>query len=59
MTLEVYNVLGQKIATLVDAKHAVGNYRVTWDGRDVPSGVYLYRLKTEGFIKTLKMVLMK
>ena len=49
VSLEVFNVLGQKLATLVDEKRAPGNYRVEWDGDGFPCGVYIYRMKTEAF----------
>jgi len=62
--LEVFNVLGQKIKTLVDENQSVGNKEVVWDGRNdageqVASGVYLYRLQAKDFVQTKKMVLMK
>jgi outer membrane protein assembly factor BamB len=59
LTLTVFNALGQEVVTLVDEKREAGNYRVTWDGSGFPSGVYFYRLETEGFAKTMKMLLMK
>ena len=59
VTLEVFNSLGQKIETLVDEKRGAGSYRINWYGEGFPSGVYFYRLKTEGFTKTMKMLLMK
>jgi len=65
VTLRVYNVAGQLIATLVDAVRAPGvMHRVEWDGHNaagqsVASGVYFYRLQTKGFTKTKKMVLLK
>jgi len=65
VTLRVYNVAGQLVATLVDGVRAPGiTHRVEWDGHNaagqsVASGVYFYRLQTEGFTKTKKMVLLK
>lgn len=64
VTLTVYNLLGQKVCTLVSTHQLAGQYQVQWNGRDdkgkkMPSGVYLYRLKTEGFNQILKMILMK
>ncbi|RKX70205.1 hypothetical protein DRP53_05795 [candidate division WOR-3 bacterium] len=44
--LNIYNCFGQKIETLVSGFQRAGNYRVCWDAKDVPSGVYFYRLKT-------------
>jgi hypothetical protein len=61
--LSVYNVLGQRIRTLISEKKTVGSYSVVWDGRDekgikVASGVYLYRLETERFVAAKKMVVL-
>jgi hypothetical protein len=62
--LEIFNLRGQRVATLVDRKEAAGYYSITWDGKDeygnhVASGVYLYRLETEGFVKVRKLVLLR
>ncbi|MCD6502517.1 T9SS type A sorting domain-containing protein, partial [bacterium] len=61
---EVYNLLGNKVLTIVDEKLDRGRYRVVWDGRDsggaaMPSGTYLYRLKSEDYEETKKMTLIK
>jgi len=63
-TLTIYNVLGQKVRTLVDKDRMLGNYQVDWDGKDetgkeVASGVYFYKLKVENFEKTKKMLLIR
>ncbi|NIT55543.1 MAG: T9SS type A sorting domain-containing protein, partial [Aliifodinibius sp.] len=55
--LTIYNLLGQQIKTLVDSKQIAGDYKVQWDGsndagRQVASGIYVYRLKTEGFVRS-------
>ena len=57
--LEVYNLLGQRVATLVDGYQAAGYHVATWDANTVASGVYLYRLQTNTYTATKKMVLMK
>jgi len=59
VVLDVYNVMGQHVATLVDGQLAAGQHSVTFDGGDIASGVYFYRLSTPGFTDTRKMVLMK
>ncbi len=64
VTLEVFNILGQKIRTLVDQTMDQGKWPVTWDGRDesnrlVSSGVYLYKLQAGDFVSTRKMILSK
>ncbi len=60
--LEVFNVRGQRIVTLIDEEKEAGSYQVHWDGRDeagrsVGSGIYLYRLKAGHFTSTKKMVI--
>jgi len=62
--LEIYNVLGAKIRTLVDEARKPGRYKVHWDGRDaagqpVPSGIYLYRLDAGDFSAQKRMLLVK
>ncbi len=62
--LEVFNLLGQRVRTLVNGQVAPGVHRVVWDGRDdlgreLASGVYIYRLKANQFTETHKMILMK
>jgi len=64
VTLTVYNVLGQRVVTLVDEKLAAGKYVADWNGRssggtEVASGIYFYRIHTERFVQTKKMVLLK
>ena len=64
VTLTVYNILGQKVTTLVDKEMSDGRYVADWDGasdggRLVSSGVYLYKLEAGDFIKTRKMLLLK
>ena len=61
--LEVFNVLGQRVATLVDEEQSAGAYRARWDGTDASggaaaSGVYIYRLTVYGAHWTGKMVLL-
>jgi subtilisin family serine protease len=57
--LSIYNILGQKVATLVAEKQQVGSYKVAWDASKVASGVYLYRLKAGSFTEVRKMAIMK
>ncbi len=64
LTLEVYNVLGQKVCTLIDRPIEAGYHTVIWDGTNdqglrVGSGVYYYRLLSTEFHDTKKMVLLK
>lgn len=57
--LEVYNILGEKVATLVDEKQAPGYKAVTWDAKAVGSGIYFYRLQAGSFVETRRMVLLR
>jgi hypothetical protein len=62
--LDIYNMIGQKIVTLVDGSYNPGTYNVIWNGRDaagstVSSGIYYYRLKTDAKTETMKMTLLK
>ncbi len=57
--LEIFNVVGQKVATLVEGYFEAGAHTVVWDGTRVASGVYLYRLEADDFVSTKKMVLLK
>jgi len=62
--LSVYNVLGRHVLDLVDEQLAAGHHSATWDARNsdgvsVAAGVYLYRLETETYLQTRKMVLLK
>jgi hypothetical protein len=59
VVLEVFNVLGQTVARLVDENLAPGTYRTTFEGSTLSSGVYLYQLKAGDVVQTRKMVLMK
>lgn len=64
VSLDVFNLLGQKVTTLVNENQKAGEHSVVWNGTDssgknVSSGVYFYRLNTQGMTKTEKMVLMK
>ena len=63
-TLKVYDVLGNEVATLVDEEKAPGTYEVEYtvaqdSSPEITSGVYFYQLKTESFIQTKKMLLIK
>jgi hypothetical protein len=59
VTLKVYDLLGKEIVTLVNQQLKLGTYEVTFDGKDLSSGVYFYRLWADGFTDTKRMVLLK
>ena len=57
--LTVYNVIGQEVAVLVDGVMKAGDHRAVFTARNIASGLYLYRLETDGFVMTKKMLVMK
>jgi beta-xylosidase len=59
VTLEVYNHLGQEVATLYEGMHRPGSYEVTFDGSKLAGGVYLYRLSAGDFEEAKKLILLK
>ena len=59
VNLTIYNVLGQEVTALVDEHYEAGVHTVQWDAGRYSSGVYFYRLTTDSFSDTKKMVLLK
>jgi hypothetical protein len=59
VTLKVYNVLGQEVATLVNEQQVAGSYRIEWNATGFASGIYLCRLEAESFIGIRKMAVIK
>ncbi|MFZ1977408.1 MAG: T9SS type A sorting domain-containing protein [Bacteroidota bacterium] len=59
VTIKIYNILGQEVATLVNADQKQGYYSVKWNAQTKASGVYIYRLSTKDYVKTKKMVMLK
>lgn len=61
VTLNIYNVLGQKVSELVNSKLDAGHYSFQWDieGESIASGMYIYELKSEKFVFTKKMLVIK
>jgi len=59
VTLKVYNVLGQEVATLVNEQQSTGNYEVKFDAGNLGSGIYFYKLAVGNFNDTKKMMLLK
>lgn len=62
--LTVYDLLGQKIKTLVNGRRSAGAHRVEWDGKDdlgndVASGIYIYRIRAGNFVSSRKMLLIR
>jgi len=59
VNLNIYNLLGQKIETLICKEMKAGSYNATWNGKDIASGIYFYRITTDDFSETKKMLLLK
>ena len=62
--IELFNILGRKIRTLVDGSQSTGSHRIEWNGTDdadkmVATGIYLYRLEAGNIVQTRKMMLLK
>lgn len=59
ITLQVFNSLGQLISELVNTELNPGTYEYTFDGKDLPSGIYYYTLRAGNFVQSKKMILLK
>jgi hypothetical protein len=64
VSIRVFNLLGQKVIELTDDEYPAGSHRVTWDGNavngeQVASGIYFYRIETEDYTETRKMLLLR
>ena len=59
VSLKIYNMLGEEVATLVNEKKTPGKYNVDFNASALPSGVYFYKLSAGNFIQTKKMMLLK
>ena len=59
LDLSIYNLLGQKVATLVNKKQPAGGYKVEWDATDFSSGVYIYQIRAGEYNEVKKMILLK
>ncbi|MGO9482850.1 MAG: T9SS type A sorting domain-containing protein [Candidatus Kryptoniota bacterium] len=59
VSLTIHDVLGREVATLVSARQAAGDYSVTFNGSNLPSGIYFYRIKAGSYTATKKLVLLK
>ena len=58
-TLKIYNLLGEGVASLIDGFVAAGEHTVSWNASSLPSGIYLYKLTSGTFVRTMKLVLTK
>jgi hypothetical protein len=59
VTLKVYNIVGEEVATLLSASLPSGPHSVEWDAGELATGAYLYRLQAGEYVQTRKMMLMK
>ena len=59
VTLKIYNVIGEEVATLVKDIKKAGNYELIFGANNLSSGVYLYKLSAGSFVETKKMLLLK
>ncbi|MBK7104586.1 MAG: T9SS type A sorting domain-containing protein [Ignavibacteriae bacterium] len=57
--ISIYNILGQKISDLVNQNMKVGKYETTFNGSNLASGVYIYRIEATNFVQSKKMMLLK
>jgi ligand-binding sensor domain-containing protein len=59
VSLKVYDIIGNEVAELVNKVQPAGKYEVTFNAADLPSGIYFYQLRTDGFDEVKKMTLLK
>jgi glucuronoarabinoxylan endo-1,4-beta-xylanase len=59
VTLKVFDLLGREVATLVNSRMAAGDHSFSFDASNLSSGVYIYQLRTNNYISTKKMMLIK
>ena len=59
ITLKIYDMLGTEVASLVNERQEAGDYSVTFNAADLPSGIYVYKLTAGNFVSTKKLILLK
>ncbi|MCG6961281.1 T9SS type A sorting domain-containing protein, partial [bacterium BMS3Abin03] len=59
VTLKVYDILGKEVTTLLNEEKSTGKYEIEFDGKELTSGIYFYKLKAGNFLQTKKMVFIK
>ena len=57
--IKIFDLIGKEIETLVNAEQETGRYELTFNAKDLPSGIYFYQIQTDEFTQTKKMILMK
>ena len=59
VTLKIYNVQGKQVTTLFSKELKAGNYKASFDGNGLASGMYFYKISAGGFVETKKMIFLK
>lgn len=59
VSLKIYNILGKEVASLINEDMKPGYYNYEWSGQNLPSGIYYYKMETDEFNETRKMILIK
>jgi hypothetical protein len=59
VTLKVFNLVGEEVATLVSENLPAGRYSTEWNAGDAASGIYFYRLAVGAYVETKKMLLLR
>ncbi len=59
VSIKIYNILGKEVASLIDQNQKAGSYSVMFNGENLPSGIYFYKLQANNFSETKKMILVK
>ena len=57
--IDIYDILGRRVDTLIDIEQFAGRYQVTWQAHDKSTGVYFYKIQAGGYSDTRKMILLK
>jgi predicted outer membrane repeat protein len=57
--MEIFDILGRRVEAVVSGKQPAGSHSVIWDAKDLPSGIYLYRIQAGDYSQTRKMVFLK
>jgi len=59
VSLSIYNVLGEKVAELVNTSLTAGRYSYQWNAKNFATGLYIYELRADEFVSVKKMVLLR
>ena len=59
VNIEIYDILGRRVMTLVDEEQVAGSHQAIWNASDKASGIYFYRIQAGEFVETKKMLLVR